>query len=163
MMKTSRWLCFDSFGSWCAETVAAYYPGRMTEHLKSKSTGGFQQYGSPCNLIALAQKEGAWISQGKTINNIVAECKENHIHMLPWSDLKHKYMCTCRRGEKFAYTVFHSDGNSGSCVETLPRLVIDSLDRSRKKFLQLQFMSFWSKYQTNWETGFSNKSNIRSS
>ena len=30
-----------SFGSWWAANVAAYCPGRMAEHLKSKSTEGF--------------------------------------------------------------------------------------------------------------------------
>ena len=49
LMKTSRWLSSDSFGSWWAATIAAYCPGRMAEHLKSKSTGGFHQGdGSPC-------------------------------------------------------------------------------------------------------------------
>ena len=51
LMKTSRWLSSDSIGSWWAATIAAYCPGRMAEHLKSKSTGGFhQQDVSPCTL-----------------------------------------------------------------------------------------------------------------
>ena len=51
LRKTSRWLSSDSSGSWWAATVATYCPGRMTEHLKSKSTGGFYQAdGSPSIL-----------------------------------------------------------------------------------------------------------------
>ena len=48
-MKTSRWLSSDSCGSGWAATVATYCLGRITEHLKSKSTGGFHwRDGSPC-------------------------------------------------------------------------------------------------------------------
>ena len=49
LVTTSCWLCSDNFGSWWAASVATYYPSRITEHLKSKSTGGcYQRDGSPC-------------------------------------------------------------------------------------------------------------------
>ena len=42
---------FGSSPSQLAATVAAHCPGRMAEHPKSKSTGGFhQQDGSPCTV-----------------------------------------------------------------------------------------------------------------
>ena len=48
LMKTSHWLSSHNYGS-CPAAVATYCPGRMAEHLKSKSTGGFhQRHGSPC-------------------------------------------------------------------------------------------------------------------
>ena len=49
LMKTCCWHSSDSSGSWWAATVAAYCPGRITEHSKLKSTGGFfWADGSPC-------------------------------------------------------------------------------------------------------------------
>ena len=45
----SRWLSSGSFGSWWATSIATYCPGKITEHLKSKTMGGcYQQDGSPC-------------------------------------------------------------------------------------------------------------------
>ena len=41
MVKTFRWLSFDIFGSWSAISEATCCSGRMAEHPKSKSTGGF--------------------------------------------------------------------------------------------------------------------------
>ena len=71
-MKTSRWLSSDSIGSWWAATIAAYCPGRMTEHLKSKSTGGFhQRHGSPCNDMNLfkvvSQVLHKFVIEGKVV------------------------------------------------------------------------------------------------
>ena len=49
MVATSCWLSSDSFGSLWATSVVIYCPGRITEHFKSKSTGGCcQRDGSPC-------------------------------------------------------------------------------------------------------------------
>ena len=54
LVKTSRWLSSDSSGSWWAAPVAPYCPGRMAEHPKFKSMGGFHQWdGSPCTLSHL--------------------------------------------------------------------------------------------------------------
>ena len=61
LMKTSRWLSSDSIGSWWAATIAAYCPGRMAEHLKSKSMGGFHQ-GAPCRLCPYLTFRWFWTS-----------------------------------------------------------------------------------------------------
>ena len=48
LIKTSCWLCFTSSGRRWATTVATCCPGRMAEHPKSKSMGGFAiQIGHP--------------------------------------------------------------------------------------------------------------------
>ena len=53
--KTSCWLSSGTFGSCWAATVATYCPGRITEHPKFNSTGGFlRPLEPPCmwaNLI----------------------------------------------------------------------------------------------------------------
>ena len=53
MVKTSCCLSSDSSGSWWAATVATYCPGRVTEHPKCKSTGGYNHPDcSPCTYLA---------------------------------------------------------------------------------------------------------------
>ena len=50
VVTTSSWLGSSTFGKSLAAAVAAYCPGRMAEHPKSKSTGGFNHAEwSPCN------------------------------------------------------------------------------------------------------------------
>ena len=52
-VKTTRWLSSNSFGSWWAASVATYYPGRMEEHPKSKTTGSFfiDRLGHPLSVL----------------------------------------------------------------------------------------------------------------
>ena len=77
-MKTFCWLSSVSFGSWWAATVAAYFPGRMAEHLKSKSTGGWF---SSTRLFTLY----GWITFGiSIIGSVLPRCrKENNVFEHP--------------------------------------------------------------------------------
>jgi len=59
MAKTSSWLSSDRPGIWRDATVATYCPGRMAEHHKSKSMGGFNNPdGSHCNVMHNKDQQG---------------------------------------------------------------------------------------------------------
>ena len=82
-VKTSHWPSSSSSGSWWAATVATYCPGRMTEHLKSKPTGGFYHTdGSPCSDDRLSNINPDSVQRAKCgLSTIFANTSHALVHV----------------------------------------------------------------------------------